>query len=72
MIIQFASSESRPRCIEMCPVKESVIDYWKSLQSVKDIQGFLGFANSYWRFIKNFTKLTASLTALTIKDNQFQ
>lgn len=32
--------------------------------SVKDFQVFLGFANLYRRFIKNFNRITASLTSM--------
>ena len=56
----------------MCPAKTSTINFLKSPQSVKYIQGFLGFANFYWHFIKNFAKLAAPLTALTRKNKQFQ
>ncbi len=33
-------------------------------QSVRDIQVFLGFANFYRRFIKNFSRITAPLTSI--------
>ena len=56
----------------MDPVKTSAIDTWESPKCVKDVQGFLGFANFYRRFIKDFTKLVSSLTALTRKDKEFQ
>ena len=72
LIIQFASSDSRPKCVKMCLAKTSTINSWKSPQSVKDIQGFLGFANFYRHFINDFIKLTALLTAPTRKDKQFQ
>ncbi len=42
---------------------EAVKD-WPKLQSVKDIQIFLGFANFYRRFIKNFSNITALLTSI--------
>ena len=48
------------------------MDSWKSLQNVKDVQGFLGFANFYHYFIKDFAKLAAPLIALTKNDKQFQ
>ena len=35
---------------------------WLELQSVYDIQVFLGFANLYQRFIKRFSRLAVSLT----------
>ena len=71
-VIQSASSDSRPGRVKMCPARTSSIDYWESLQNVKDVQDFLGFANCYWHSIKNFAKLAAILTALTKKNKQFQ
>ena len=72
LIIQSASPEGHSRCVKMDPVKTSAIDTWKSPKCVKDVQGFLGFANFYRRFIKDFAKLAFSLTALTRKDKEFQ
>ncbi len=37
---------------------------WLDRQSVRDIQVFLGFANFYRRFIKNFGKIAALLTSI--------
>ena len=56
----------------MDPAKTHAIDTWESLKSTKDVQSFLGFANFYKRFIKDFAKLAFSLTALTKKDQPFQ
>ena len=56
----------------MDPVKTSAIETWESPKCVKDVQGFLGFANFYRRFIKNLAKLAFPLTALTRKDKEFQ
>ncbi len=37
---------------------------WSELQSVRDIQIFLGFANFYQRFIQGFSRLAAPLTSM--------
>ncbi len=37
---------------------------WLEPQSVRDIQMFLGFANFYRRFIKNFSRIAAPLTSM--------
>ena len=37
---------------------------WPEPQSVRDIQVFLGFANFYKRFIKNFSRIAAPLTLI--------
>lgn len=54
--------------IEMDPVKIECVKSWKTPVCIKDIQAFLGFANFYRRFIKNFSSLAKPLTELTKKD----
>jgi hypothetical protein len=39
--------------------------------SIKGVQSFLGFANFYKRFIKDFSDLIRPLTDLTHKDRHF-
>ena len=56
----------------MGPVKTSAIETWESPKCVKDVQGFLGFANFYMGFINDFTKLASPLTTLTRKDKESQ
>lgn len=41
------------------------IEEWLRPTSVKEIQIFLGFANFYRRFIRNYSKIVAPLTSLT-------
>ena len=55
----------------MNSVKISVNINWKALICVKNIQSFLEFANFYQWFIKGFSQLVSSLTALTCKDIKF-
>jgi hypothetical protein len=40
--------------------------------SVKEVQGFLGFANFYRRFIQGYSDLIRPLTELTYKDKKFK
>jgi len=40
-------------------------------KSIKDIRSFLGHARFYWRFIKDFSKITGPLTNLLAKDVPF-
>ena len=54
--------------IEMSAPKVEEIQNWATPRKVKDVQEFLGFANFYRRFIKDFAKLAVPLTALTKKD----
>ena len=49
----------------------SVLD-WPRPENLKNVQSFLGFANFYKRFIKNFSKHAAPLNALTKKNIFFQ
>ena len=37
---------------------------WLEPKSVQDIQVFIGFANFYWRFIRGFSRVVATLTSM--------
>jgi len=52
----------------MDPKKVQTIMDWKIPKTVRDVQCFLGFANYYRIFIKNFSQVAAPLTRLTCKD----
>lgn len=58
--------------ISMDPKKVSCVQEWPTPRSVRDVQGFLGFANFYRRFIPEFSRLANPLTHLTKKDIPFQ
>ena len=47
-----------------------VVKTWPELQSVEDIQVFLGFANFYRKFIRNFSKIATSLTSMLWTTNK--
>ena len=51
----------------MTSKKVEDIQAWNTLQSVKDVQRFMGFANFYRRFIEGFSKIAKPVTALTKK-----
>jgi Reverse transcriptase (RNA-dependent DNA polymerase)/RNase H-like domain found in reverse transcriptase/Integrase zinc binding domain/Chromo (CHRromatin Organisation MOdifier) domain len=53
--------------ISMDPEKIRAITSWPIPKSVLDIQIFLGLANFYRRFIKNFSKITSPITRLLKK-----
>lgn len=60
------------RGIRMDPEKISAVADWPQPKNVKDVQGFLGFANFYRRFIRDFAKKATPLTRLTKKDTPFE
>ena len=37
---------------------------WLKLQTMRDIQVFLGFTNFYWQFIQGFSKLATLFTSI--------
>ena len=51
----------------MDEVKVKAITAWQPLKTVRDLQKFLGFANFYLRFIRNFTKIAQPLNDLLRK-----
>ncbi|KAI1001585.1 hypothetical protein K3495_g6619 [Podosphaera aphanis] len=56
------------RGVEMDPLKVECVKSWKIPSCVKDIQAFLGFANFYRHFNKDFSRIALPLTRLTRKD----
>jgi Reverse transcriptase (RNA-dependent DNA polymerase) len=50
--------------LSMDPVKLSGIRDWPTPTSVKQVRGFIGFANFYRQFIKKFSKLVLPLNNL--------
>ena len=54
--------------ISMDQKKIQVVLGWIIPKTVCDVQCFLGFANFYWIFITNYSKIVAPLTRLTCKD----
>ena len=53
-----------PESIKMDQEKISAVLDWSIPENLKDIQSFLGFANFYKRFIRDFSKMAAPLNAL--------
>jgi hypothetical protein len=58
--------------IKMDPEKVAAIMNWGSPSNVRDIRGFLGFANFYRRFIDHFSKIAQPLVNLTRKNVKFE
>ena len=53
------------RGICMDPEKIQAIIEWQAPSCIRDLQAFLGFANFYRRFIKDYSKIAAPLTEAT-------
>lgn len=47
------------------PEKVQAVAEWPKPTTVKQLQQFLGFANFYCRFIRNYSRVVAPLTQLT-------
>ena len=57
-----------PNSIEMKKEKVDRVLSWPEPKNVKDVRKFLGLANYYRRFIKDFAKVTRPMNVLTRKD----
>ena len=57
--------------LRMNSEKMKIIVNWIILINLKEVQGFVEFANFYRRFIKDFSKVIRSLMKLTRKEQFF-
>jgi len=61
-----------PKELRMDEEKIRTIKEWKEPTNVKGIQSFLGFANFYRRFIRDYSKITTPLSSLTRKEKEWE
>ena len=69
--VRFLDVLIRPEGMKMEEEKISRVLEWLTLKEVKDIQKFLGSANYYWQFIKDFTAIARLLYNLVKKDQKW-
>ena len=66
--VEFLGYKISDKGISMTSTKVEEIRAGTTPEKVVDVQGFMGFANFYRRFIKGFSKIAKPLTDLTKKD----
>ena len=69
--VDFLSTIVRHERIKMDQEKVKAILEWPELKTVKGVRSFLGLANFYRRFIKDYMKVARPLHDLTKKENPF-
>ena len=69
--VDFLGLVLRPGEIAMDPTKLSGIAEWPTPTKVKDVRSFLGFANYYRRFIRDYSNIVRPLIDLTKKEKQW-
>lgn len=58
--------------IKMDPEKVKAIQEWETPTTIKGIQGFIGFANFYRKFIEGFSRIVKPITDLVRKGEKFK
>jgi hypothetical protein len=66
--IEYLGLVIRQGQVSMDPIKVHVVIEWAIPRNLTEVQGFLGFANFYCRFIQDFAKLARPLNDLSHKD----
>ena len=68
--VEFLRVVIGPKGVEMQKDKVKGVLNWPILRNIKKMQKFLGLANYYRQFIKDFAKLTALLHMLVRKEKK--
>ena len=68
--IGFLGVVIRPNRIEMEAEKVEGVLSWPEPKNMKDVRNFLGLANYYRRFIKDFAQVVRPMNMLTRKDKK--
>jgi len=70
--VEFLEVVIGPRGVEMQKEKVKGVLNWPVPRNVKEVQKFLGLANYYRRFIKDFAKIAAPLHVLVRKEQKWK
>jgi len=70
--VEFLGVVIGPKGVEMQRKKVEGVLNWPVPRNVKEVQKFLGLANYYRRFIKDFTKIAAPLHVLVRKEQKWK
>ena len=68
--VEFLGVVIGPEGIKMEEEKVKEVLDWPTLKGVKNVQKFLGLANYYWQFIKDFTVIARPLHDMVKKDQK--
>jgi len=70
--VEFLGVVIGPRGVEMQKEKVKGVLNWPAPKNVKEVQKFLGLANYYKRFIKDFAKIVVPLHELVRKEQKWK
>ncbi|CAI7908185.1 unnamed protein product [Closterium sp. NIES-53] len=70
--VQFLGHMVSAQGVHVDPKKIEAVRTWKTPESVKELQQFLGFANYYNRFVPHYAKIATPLTNLLKKNTPFK
>ena len=70
--VEFLGVVIGPKGVEMQKEKVEGVLNWPALRNVKKVQKFLGLANYYRRFIKDFARIAAPLHVLVRKEQKWK
>jgi len=68
--VEFLGVVIGPKGVEMQKEKVKEVLNWPASRNIKEVQKFLGLANYYRRFIKDFAKIAAPLYVLVRKEQK--
>jgi len=70
--VEFLGVVIGPKGVEMQKEKVEGVLNWPAPRNIKEVQKFLGLANYYRRFIKNFARIVAPLHVLVRKEQKWK